>query len=57
MGRPAAESAQRGLTRGCAILGNLCDTVGGKEAQRVLGALAAHSKTYSTTLAHKCGIT
>lgn len=43
MGWPAAESAQRGLTRRCAILGNLCDMVAGKEAQRVLGALAVHS--------------
>lgn len=54
MGRPAAESAQRGMTQRCAILGNLCDMVGGKE---VLGALAAHSKTYSTnhtrTVSHK----
>ncbi len=52
MGRPAAESAQRGLTQRCAILGNLCDMLGGKEAQRVLGALAAHSNTYSIKHRH-----
>lgn len=45
MGQPAAESAQQGLTQRCAILGNLCDMAGGKEAQRVLGALAACPKT------------
>lgn len=33
MGRPAAESAQQGLTQRCAILGNFCDMVEGKEAQ------------------------
>lgn len=38
---PAAESAQQGSTRRCAISGDLCDTAGGKEARQVLGALAA----------------
>lgn len=45
MGWSAAQSAQRGLTQRCAIVGNLCGMGAGKEALQVLGALAAHSKT------------
>lgn len=52
MGWPAAESAQWGTTRRCAILGNLCDMVAGKEAPQLLGALATHSNTHSMKNTH-----